>query len=519
MNRRQRVPAPVMKRELRAAIRAYTRMLYGEKTTRGGGIEAYGQITPGDELRMFLPIAGRLFGRITPGVIRKVVEFAKKVGGHALREYLAANLTILKVQAERMQDVPVTRVRKHPPATWPRRKARLAHLAQSPWSDVRRKLETIVDAERNAGMSSFERFHRAVLGKRPDRVPFAPLMDYFYARVANFTVSEFVASPNRVLTKCVRATHDLFANYFDMVHLPMGRVYSFFQPVPVAHSGFYARLHIPQEVGQVLQFVEKGYVKLEDIPRLAKEGFASIWRKRPLGMIGETMLDFFGVGDFVHYWEQKRQVPLYTGSAIAAPLEALSYLLGINQWSRALIRRPEETWEACQALMPGLMGNDLLLKEFSGVQRAYICLERVSPQFISPKAFERLVWPQLREIVEHNVKLGYVNLFHMDTDWEPFLPYFAELPKRGWYIFHLENTDIERAQEIVGHLGAVMGNLDGNLLVFGSPRKVKERVTHLIDTVGADGGFILSAGCHLPPDTPPANVVAIIETLEERGWY
>ncbi|MBD3350628.1 MAG: hypothetical protein GF364_03985, partial [Candidatus Lokiarchaeota archaeon] len=504
-------------RALIEAIKKYRLLLYGLKSNDKEYYQNNINLSQFEKLKLLLPMIPKLIGRFTPGLIQTIMPFLLKLGTDHLDAYIAMNLNILKVQAERIQNTSVNKIHKLPNATYPKwPKKQNLELDKK---EIQKKLRKIVDLERIQEYSSFERFHRPIYGKKPDRIPFAPLMDNFYARMSNLTVQEFVSQPYNTIFKIVEHTHDTFLNYFDMVHLPPGRIYSFFQPLPAAHSAYYAELHLPKDIGQVLQFIEKNYINLEDFPKIKKEGFSSVWRPRPLKVVLETMLDFITVGNFFYKWERKKQVPLYTGSAFVTPLEALSYLMGINKWSRAILRDQERTMEACDLLMEGLMANDLLLKEFSGVKRDYICLERVSPQFISPKIFEKMVWPHIKQLVDQNVKLGYINLFHMDTDWLPFLHYFAELPKRGKYIFHLENTDIVKANEIVGSMGAVFGNLDGNLLVFGTPEKVSKHVSNLITQLKDNGNFILSAGCHLPPDTPIPNIIAIIKTLEEEGYY
>ncbi len=515
--KKQRFPR-CSRSDLVLAIEEYSKMLYGQQPREPNKRREI-FLTHPEEAKFFIPLLPEILRGVSPAVIAKIIPFLKLLGFEKLREYMKPNLGILKVQAERLHGTSVLSIPNYPRARHKKWSRDTSRSAAFDWKCVRKKVNRIIDRTRKAEMTSFERFHRAVLGKNPDRIPFVPLMDNFYARVAQLTVREFVSQPYRNILKIVRHTHETFGNYFDMVHLPMGRIYSYFQPVPVAHSGFYAKLFLPDTIGQLLQFVEKKYIDIADFPRLREVGFASLWRKRPLRMILDTMLDFFLVGEFVTYWEQKRRVPMYTGSAIAAPLEALSYLMGMPHWAYALRKKPDETLAACDMMLPGLMANDLILKQFSGVERAYICLERVSPRFLSPKAFETFVWPHLKKIIADNNRRGYINLFHMDTDWGPFLHYFAELPKSGKYIFHLENTNINQAQEIVGDHGALMGNLDMQLLVFGTPEKVKAKVEEMIATVGQGGRWLLGAGCHLPPDTPVENILAIIETIETKGWY
>jgi len=53
-------------------------------------------------------------------------------------------------------------------------------------------------------------------------------------------------------------------------------------------------------------------------------------------------------------------------------------------------------------------------------------------------------------------------------------------------------------------------------LPFGSPDQVREEVCHLVDMMGRDGGYIVAPAIHIQTDTPTANVVALLDTLQER---
>ncbi|GAB4318726.1 MAG: hypothetical protein Kow0069_22020 [Promethearchaeota archaeon] len=513
------------------AIGAFRRLLFG------GDEAAFRErfaLTRAEELRTFVPLLPRLLRGFSPGVLFRLLPFARKVGRRGLGEYLKTNLAVLKAQAALQGKRVVVAARSNPAgrgggrrrrARRSGREAREGCLSRGrvPPVDrnlVAKKATELVERHGRGELTSAERFHAQIFGKKPpDRVPFAPLMDYFYARVAGVRVDEFVCTPYSELLKLTKSVHSTFANLFDLAHVPMGRVYSFFQPVPLAHTAFYAKLHLPDDVGQVLQFLEEPYVGVDDLPRLASEGAKVAWRPRPLRPLLEVLVDFLQLGAHVDHWERRERVPLYTGSAIATPMEALSYLMGMSRWAHAARKHPETVRAACDALLPGLMANDLLLKEFSGVKRAYVCLERVSPKFLSPAAFERFAWPHLKAIVGENNRRGHVNLFHMDTDWSDFLHYFATLPKNGKYLFHLEATPMDVAADEVGHLGALMGNLDASTLVFGSARKVAAKAESLISALKDSCRLILSAGCHLPPDTPPENVLAILETVLTAGRY
>jgi len=53
----------------------------------------------------------------------------------------------------------------------------------------------------------------------------------------------------------------------------------------------------------------------------------------------------------------------------------------------------------------------------------------------------------------------------------------------------------------------------------GTPEEVKNEVEHLIDAVGADGGFICSPAHFIEPESPLANIDAFVEAVEQYGYY
>ena len=369
-------------------------------------------------------------------------------------------------------------------------------------------------------MTSMERFHTAVMLKEPDRVPIAPLMDYYYANCAGITAKEYVLGDFKNAMNAVKKTYWRHGGDLDMVHIPIGRVYAFFEPFPAAHSGFYSPLQVPDTIGGSLQFIEKPVLDISEFDLIYEEGFSRLWRPLPIEKVRRTQVDFLQILKFADYWENQMEVPLYTMTATITPLETLSYLCGITKWSRYLHKSPEKMQEMCDFMIKGLIANDLFLKKIahSRSKHSYVCLERVSASFISPKIFEELVLPYLKQIVKMNNRMGYINLFHMDTDWTPFFEYLLELPK-GHYILHLENSDIFKAKELLGDRFCLMGNVNSTLQKLGTPKEIEKYCKKLIEVCGEGGGFILGSGCEIASDAPFENIQAIVDAGKKYGPY
>ncbi|TFG01862.1 MAG: hypothetical protein EU542_06210 [Promethearchaeota archaeon] len=368
-------------------------------------------------------------------------------------------------------------------------------------------------------MTSQERFNKAIDLKEPDRIPITPLMDYFYAANNGMSTREFIFGRFRKVFKAVKKTFARFGGALDMVHLPMGRLYAFYNILPLGPSGFYGELKYPDNVPSTLQFIEKPYISVNDFDKIKKNGLKSIWKPVDLKKVYRTQIDLLKIGKFINYWENKKKVPIYATSGTVTPLESLCYLMGIKRWSKAILKNGEQVRDFCQYLLDGILANAYMMDLFTTVKRSYICLERVSSTFISPQVFEELVLPDLIRLVKDNVRNGRTVVFHMDSDWTPFLHYFLEFPSNGRYILHLENTDIFKAKELLGDRFCLMGNVPTDLLRFGPENKIIGYVKKLIEVCGQDGGYMMSCGCEVAPDTPFKNLKLMIDTTLKYGTY
>ncbi|MBD3342045.1 MAG: hypothetical protein GF353_23295 [Candidatus Lokiarchaeota archaeon] len=360
---------------------------------------------------------------------------------------------------------------------------------------------------------------RAVNLKIPDRIPITPLMDYYYAASNGMSSYDFICGPFKKVFRAVEKTHQKFNEKLDMVHLPMGRLYAFYNMLPLGPSGFYGDLKYSKKIPSSLQFIEKAYIDIDDFKKIKNEGLKSIWKPINPRKVKKTQIDLLRITRFVDYWENKKRVPIYASTGIVTPLESLCYLMGIRKWSKAVLKDPEKMREMCDFMLDAVIANNYFIYVISRIKRSYICLERVSSTFISPELFEELVLPDLLKIVKENVKNDLITVFHMDTDWTPFLHYFKEMPKNGKYILHLEDTNIFKAKEMLGGRFCLMGNVPTKLMRFGSEEKIKNYLRRLIDECGEAGGYMMSCGCEVAPDTPFKNLKLMVDVTLKYGRY
>jgi uroporphyrinogen decarboxylase len=80
-------------------------------------------------------------------------------------------------------------------------------------------------------------------------------------------------------------------------------------------------------------------------------------------------------------------------------------------------------------------------------------------------------------------------------------------------------VDIPQAQRRVGERLTLKGNLNTSTLVSAPPDEVYALAAEAVRQGKPGGRFILSSGCCLGRDTPPANVEAMVRAGEDFGAY
>jgi hypothetical protein len=113
---------------------------------------------------------------------------------------------------------------------------------------------------------------------------------------------------------------------------------------------------------------------------------------------------------------------------------------------------------------------------------------------------------------------GNQTLFYAEGKWDSHLESFAELPT-GSIIYHLDRTNPEHAHAVLGKKFALSGGVTNALLAFGTPDDVKAHCRYLIETIGADGGYIMDASAIMQNDATIENLTAMTDATLAYGEY
>jgi MtaA/CmuA family methyltransferase len=129
--------------------------------------------------------------------------------------------------------------------------------------------------------------------------------------------------------------------------------------------------------------------------------------------------------------------------------------------------------------------------------------------------FIKFAFPFEKEVVRRlQAVLDLPVFLHICGRASHILDYMA---KTGADVLELDHfNDFAEVKRQVGAMVCVEGNLDpSGVLLQGTPELVREKSAELIRMAGTEGGLILSSGCEVPPGTPPANILAMVDAARD----
>jgi uroporphyrinogen-III decarboxylase len=141
---------------------------------------------------------------------------------------------------------------------------------------------------------------------------------------------------------------------------------------------------------------------------------------------------------------------------------------------------------------------------------------RAASALISPKLWNRFVWPYYLKLVDALVAAGVTPVLHWDQDWTRDLVRLQELPAKKCILNPDGMTDLHKFKELVGDRMAMMGDVPATLFAAGTPDDIYNYVRNLVRLFGSTG-LILCPGCDAPINARPENMEAFVAASREYG--
>jgi len=140
------------------------------------------------------------------------------------------------------------------------------------------------------------------------------------------------------------------------------------------------------------------------------------------------------------------------------------------------------------------------------------------PDVVSPTMFDRFARPYEERLVKDLAAERLFTVIHICGDTSRILECFSRYPFCGFELDY--KTDAVKAKTTAGSRHVLFGNIDpSGVIAQGRVAEVRDKTRQLISVWKPGGGFVLNAGCAIPPTTPPENIRALIETAHQEGAY
>jgi hypothetical protein len=214
----------------------------------------------------------------------------------------------------------------------------------------------------------------------------------------------------------------------------------------------------------------------------------------------------------------KRGFPMRDGGSTQAPFDTLGdFFRGTRGIMMDMYRRPEKLLKALDVLTPWMVQMGVAGGKKTGNPRIFIPLHKGSDSFMSDEQFKTFYWPSLQKLIIALVDEGMNPSLFVEADHTSRLEVMRDVPA-GKVIYHMENTDMFKAKEILGDRVCLRGNVPISMLCLGTPDDVKAYCKKLIDVVGKNGGLIMDSSVGIE-DAKVENIKAMIDFTKEYGVY
>jgi hypothetical protein len=418
-------------------------------------------------------------------------------------------------------------------------------MTDNPTEDYKRRLKRINDA---------------IALKEPDKLPVAPYVDglpYFLYPELGVTHKTALYDIEKATEAQIRYHLEFTpdANTTNMMALS-GRAADFLQPTMMDWPG---RAGTTLSDMSIYQMHEIEYLKADEYDEFLNDysGFIlhkylprsykglkglSEFRIDPSCCILDRPLHAFAdpelreaLGALIAYGEESEKVntrfkafldkmsalgfpPLFTVDG-QVPFDILSdYFRGMLGTLYDQAERPDKIRAACEKfkeieieVLKSQLGPD------SRVRRVFFPMHKGMDSFISDAQYRELYWEPYQEVLRTLIEMNVTPIIYTEGSYATRYAYIRErlleFPP-GSCMIHFEIGDFAELKRMFKGVACLFGGMPLQLLEFGTPEEVRDRVRYLAESCGAGGGFILGTSASIE-NAKRENIEAMFEAARK----
>lgn len=196
--------------------------------------------------------------------------------------------------------------------------------------------------------------------------------------------------------------------------------------------------------------------------------------------------------------------------AARGPMVTAGYLMGINDLMMSLVLQPDAISQFLEALTTTIINWLHAQLDVLADPEGILLLDDIVGM-VSLQHYNQFVAPHLKRIFDEFE--GLIRIYHNDTPCQHLYPAFTEANFDVFNFTHKVNIAQVKAQ--MGHRVALMGNVPPlDVAVRQPPEEVSRAARACLDQAAPGGGFILSVGGGVSPDTPAASLEAMVAAAQ-----
>jgi uroporphyrinogen decarboxylase len=203
-------------------------------------------------------------------------------------------------------------------------------------------------------------------------------------------------------------------------------------------------------------------------------------------------------------------------SSVQGPLNTASQLLGVSEMMVLMIEEPEFLEKVLDFTtdLTVLYGGEMYKAGADGLMMGEaVC----SSSSIGPAFYREFAKKRHKRIIDEFNRRGLRRHgFHICGQLAPIL---ADIAETGVDSVDVDSpVDMKTARETLGRRLTMLGNIAPSELLNAHPGRIRELCAEALS--GREGlGLVLGAGCTMAPDTPEANIRAMVGAAGEYGVY